>query len=267
MSEPQLRFRRHPVDCGESCITGRFGDVYTVAGRTYRHRGVDYGVPIGTPVYAPAAGDVVPFTNDGSFGVGVCLRHKDGWFTLYAHLSRATVSIGQRVGTGDLIGYSGNTGLTTGPHLHWQLCAVSTFPVDISYSRDPLQYMEEGDAMADARDVIEELRRNKALRDALVALLLDEGPVHLELDTAKWDAWRRSLRVPDATGQVDVRRVLADISQRALGTPDIERGLAALRWRATAGPEWAEVLRLIDQLRQALARVAQRADPALSPPV
>jgi hypothetical protein len=127
--------------------------------------------------------------------------------------------------------------------------------------------MEEGDAMADARDVIEELRRNKALRDALVALLLDEGPVHLELDATKRDSWRRSLRVADATGQADVRRVLADISQRALGTPDIERGLAALRWRATAGPEWAEVLRLIDQLRQALARVAQRADPALSPPV
>jgi len=194
MSEPQVRFSRHPVDCGERCITGRFGDVYTVAGRTYQHRGVDYGVPVGTPVYAPAAGTSVSFTNDSSFGIAVCLRHGDGWHTLYAHLSRAVVSIGQRVEAGQLIGYSGNTGLSTGPHLHWQLCQTSTFPVDISYSRDPLKYFAtEQDAVADIRQILDELKKNKQLRDELVALIAGEAPIHLMLDPKKREAWRKAV--------------------------------------------------------------------------
>jgi hypothetical protein len=138
--EPQVRFTRHPVD---GPITGRFGEDYG----GYLHRGVDYGVPVGTPVRAPAAGEAVPFVNDGSFGLGVCLRHADGWFTLYAHLSRADVVPGMRVEPGQQIGLSGNTGRSTGPHLHWQLCSSSAFPADIRYSRDPLDYLSEEEPM------------------------------------------------------------------------------------------------------------------------
>lgn len=237
MTEPRVRFVRHPVDCGSLCITGRFGDRYYVAGRSYQHRGVDYGVPVGTPVYAPAAGEVVPHTNDGSFGVSVCLRHDDGWHTLYAHLSSAAVHIGQRVRARELLGYSGNTGLSTGPHLHWQLCSTPTFPVDIRYSRDPLQYLDEGgDAMADAREVIEVLRADKSLRDQLVAAVLEDAPMHLALDSRKREAWRKELGGgTGGGGAIDVRaaidEALRDVARRAeLGTDDLARGLWGI-WR------------------------------------
>lgn len=143
--EPLVRFARLPVD---GPITGRFGAEYVDGARRWLHRGVDFGVPTGTPVYAPAAGRVVEPVNDGSFGVAVALEHEDGWVTIYAHLSRAAVAPGQVVREGDLLGWSGATGMVTGPHLHWQLCRDRTFPVDISASRDPLRYMaEEGDEM------------------------------------------------------------------------------------------------------------------------
>lgn len=130
-------FSREPVS---GPITGHFAQT---EGYGYPHRGVDYGVPVGTPVYAPAAGTVVEATNDGSFGIAVCLDHHDGWYTLYAHLSQKIVVIGEEVHAEDIIGVSGSTGMSTGPHLHWQLCRTPTFPRDIHYSADPLSYMEE----------------------------------------------------------------------------------------------------------------------------
>ena len=145
MSEPTVRFQRRPVD---GPITQQFGDTFS----GYAHRGVDFGVPEGTLVYAPAAGVVAGFTNSQtqwqgqtvrSFGIGVCIDLGDGWWTLMAHLSQSLVNIGARVEAGQLIGYSGNTGVSTGPHCHWQLSDSPGFPVDIAQSRDPLAYMEE----------------------------------------------------------------------------------------------------------------------------
>ncbi len=132
-----MRFGRLPID---GSISGYYLQDYD--GRP--HLGVDFRASIGTPVYAPAAGISVQFTNDGSFGIGVCLQH-DEWFTLYAHLSQALVSVGQMVSEGELIGYSGNTGASTGPHLHWQMCKTSMFPRDVTQNTDPLQYLSTGD--------------------------------------------------------------------------------------------------------------------------
>ena len=145
MSEPLVRFGRRPVD---GPITQAFGDTYS----GYPHRGTDFGVPEGTPVYAPCAGTVTQFTNSQtqwqgktvrSFGIGVCLAVGDGWWLLMAHLSQSLVNIGDVVREGQIIGYSGNTGVSTGPHLHWQLSDSPAFPTDIAQSRDPLAYMEE----------------------------------------------------------------------------------------------------------------------------
>lgn len=142
MNEPQVRFRVLPVSCP---VTGRFGEWYTAGARRWQHRGVDFGCPVGTTVRAPADGVVVPFANDGSFGIGVCLRHADGWHTLYAHLSARAVADGQAVRAGDVIGMTGATGFVTGPHLHWQLCRSADFPADIDQSRDPLRYYAAGE--------------------------------------------------------------------------------------------------------------------------
>lgn len=145
MSEPTVRFSRRPVD---GPITQAFGDTFS----SYPHRGVDFGVPEGTPVYAPCDGTVTQFTNSytqwqgkdvRSFGIGVCLAVEPGWWLLMAHLSQSLVNVGDVVKEGQIIGYSGNTGVSTGPHLHWQLSDSPAFPTDISQSRDPLAYMEE----------------------------------------------------------------------------------------------------------------------------
>jgi len=87
------------------------------------HNGIDYGIPNGTPVNAGAAGTVaaVSFEN-GGYGNYVKLSHMDGqksYFTYYAHLSSAAVSAGQKVKAGTVLGYSNNTGASTGPHLHF----------------------------------------------------------------------------------------------------------------------------------------------------
>lgn len=145
MNEPSVRFACLPVD---GPITQKFGD--TAMG--YPHRGCDFGVPEGTPVKAPADGTVTQFTNSQtqwqgqtvrSFGIGVCLAVGDGWWILLAHLSQSLVNIGDIVRAGQVIGYSGNTGVSTGPHLHYQLSDSPAFPTDISQSRDPLAYMED----------------------------------------------------------------------------------------------------------------------------
>lgn len=136
----ELRFARLPVD---GPMTGGFGAPYG----GYLHRGVDYGVPEGTPVYAPADGIVVSYFNpSGSFGTAVCLNHVGTpWYSLYAHLSSKVVNVGQMVKAGDLLGYSGNTGVSSGPHLHWQVCLSSNFPTDISQSADPLSFYHPED--------------------------------------------------------------------------------------------------------------------------
>lgn len=145
MSEPTVRFSRRPVD---GPITQAFGDTFS----GYPHRGCDFGVPEGTPIYAPCDGTVTQFTNSytqwrgqqvRSFGIGVCLAIEPGWWLLMAHLSQSLVNIGDVVKEGQIIGYSGNTGVSTGPHLHVQLSDSPAFPTDIAQSRDFLAFMEE----------------------------------------------------------------------------------------------------------------------------
>ncbi len=100
------------------------------AGRAY-HPGIDFGTPRGTPIYAPLAGTVRATGNTDlvpgcySWGKWTLLDHANGLTTLYAHQDVISVSAGQKVGTGEIIGYTGNTGYSTGPHLHFTVYAKS----------------------------------------------------------------------------------------------------------------------------------------------
>lgn len=97
-------------------------------GRAY-HPGVDFGVPQGTKIFAPLGGTVRATGNTDavpgcySWGKWTLIDHANGLSTLYAHQSVISVSPGQSVSTGDVIGYSGNTGYSTGPHLHFTVYA------------------------------------------------------------------------------------------------------------------------------------------------
>ncbi len=118
---PQQRTFGFPVTHPE--ITGVFGETGGV--RTRAHRGLDFRGRRGTPVHAPAAGTVVAATTlyQGSpnYGTVVVLDHGDGWQSLYAHLDRFDVSVGDHVSIGEQIGRVGTTGKVTGPHLHMEL--------------------------------------------------------------------------------------------------------------------------------------------------
>jgi murein DD-endopeptidase MepM/ murein hydrolase activator NlpD len=113
------------------------------------HNGIDYGIPNGTPVNAAAAGTVaaVSFEN-GGYGNYVKLSHVDGsktYYTYYAHLASAAVSAGQKVKAGTVVGYSNNTGASTGPHLHFGLKIDGQNPTFKGYV-DPMPYFSTDDS-------------------------------------------------------------------------------------------------------------------------
>lgn len=90
------------------------------------HYGLDFTSPIGTPIYATGDAYVeyaIPSTEKASQGYGnvIILNHSYGYKTLYAHMSRFNIKKGQKVKRGEIIGYVGSTGLSTGPHLHYEV--------------------------------------------------------------------------------------------------------------------------------------------------
>ena len=124
---------RRPVD--EMRLTSSFGhrsDPFT--GRRARHNGIDIPGPVGTPIYATADGYVSKAEWFSSYGNFISLEHGAQLQTRYAHMSRMTVSAGQRVKKGDIIGYVGSTGRSTGPHLHYEVRIAGS-------AVNPLPYM------------------------------------------------------------------------------------------------------------------------------
>ncbi|MGL4826385.1 MAG: M23 family metallopeptidase [Vibrionaceae bacterium] len=97
--------------------------VHPVTGKLAFHKGLDLAMPTGTPVYSTADGVVEEkfVSQTKGYGNMLKIRHAFGFMTLYAHLDRFNVQPGQFVKKGDLIAWSGNTGLSTGPHLHYEV--------------------------------------------------------------------------------------------------------------------------------------------------
>lgn len=131
--QPGTRVLQWPLE--RITITQLFGSTEFAArnpsvygGRPY-HSGVDFGAPVGTPLYAPLSGTITHTGNTDaipgcySWGRWVLLKHDNGLTSLFAHLSSVSVKPGDRVETGDIIANTGNTGFSTGPHLHYTLYA------------------------------------------------------------------------------------------------------------------------------------------------
>lgn len=98
------------------------------------HSGIDIAAPTGMAVLASAPGKVRYVGMYAGYGQTIYVEHKDGWATVYAHLSRTSVRPGQTVPQGAVIGAVGNTGRSTGPHLHFEIRYKET-PVN------PLNYL------------------------------------------------------------------------------------------------------------------------------
>ena len=88
---------------------GRWGTV---------HQGLDIAAPIGTPIHVPMAGTVIDSGPASGFGMWVRVQHGDGTITVYGHINRSLVRVGQRSAAGQVIAETGNRGQSTGPHLH-----------------------------------------------------------------------------------------------------------------------------------------------------
>ena len=103
-------------------VTSGFGNRrHPILGYTRKHNGVDYGLPRGTPVWTVGDGRVVRAGWNGGYGNFISIKHSNGWVSQYAHLDKIHVKLGQRVSQKEIIGRVGSTGMSTGPHLHYEL--------------------------------------------------------------------------------------------------------------------------------------------------
>lgn len=94
---------------------------HPITGRVKMHHGVDVAMPVGTELVAPADGEVVHKGSGASGGFTLILKHAVDLYTVYYHLAKPSMlSVGTQVRAGQLIAYSGDTGLSSGPHLHWE---------------------------------------------------------------------------------------------------------------------------------------------------
>lgn len=121
-------------------LTSDYGmRTHPVVGGRRNHKGVDLAAPTGTPVFATADGVVSRADVFSTYGLYISLQHGAALETRYAHLSRLAVAAGQRVNKGDIIGYVGSTGRSTGPHLHYEVRMDGV-------AVNPIPYMVESEA-------------------------------------------------------------------------------------------------------------------------
>jgi murein DD-endopeptidase MepM/ murein hydrolase activator NlpD len=128
-------------------LTSNYGmRTHPVLGGRRNHTGIDLAAPTGTPIYATADGVIGRADWYSSYGLYISINHGASMETRYAHLSRLAVAAGDNVKKGDLIGYVGSTGRSTGPHLHYEV-RVDGLAVN------PIPYMVESEAqLAYVRD-------------------------------------------------------------------------------------------------------------------
>ncbi|MDY7115590.1 peptidoglycan DD-metalloendopeptidase family protein [Halomonas sp. SSL-5] len=140
-------FNRYPFE-GRYRLSSNFNPrrKHPVTGRISPHKGTDFAMPIGTPVTAPSDGVVESVRSHYAAGRYVVIRHDNGYRTRYLHLSKPLVSRGERVTMGQRIALSGNTGRSTGPHLHYEVL-VSDNQVDAMKVKLPENKSLAGDRL------------------------------------------------------------------------------------------------------------------------
>ena len=113
---------RTPIDGAR--LSSRFGKrKHPILGYNRMHAGVDFAAPTGTPIFAAGNGTIIKIGRNGGYGKYIRIRHNGTYQTAYAHLSKYSRGMrnGKRVIQGQVIGYVGSTGVSTGPHLHYEV--------------------------------------------------------------------------------------------------------------------------------------------------
>lgn len=124
-----------PIARGTDRLVSGFGyRIHPIFKRLRMHTGVDFAAPTGTPIFATGNGVIVKAERDHSgYGLMVEIDHGFGYRTLYAHLSKISVRVGQRVSRGEVLGLVGSTGLSVGPHLHYEVIRNGRTVNPVSY--------------------------------------------------------------------------------------------------------------------------------------
>jgi murein DD-endopeptidase MepM/ murein hydrolase activator NlpD len=108
--------------------------IHPISGKRKMHEGVDMSAPQGTPIYAAKSGKVTRTSYQaGGAGYYVSINHGDGFTSVYMHMTHYIVSPGQYVNAGQVIGYVGSTGGSTGPHLHFGIAYNGTYVNPMKY--------------------------------------------------------------------------------------------------------------------------------------
>lgn len=116
---------------------GSFGmRLHPILKRMKMHNGIDINTDRGTTVYAPGNGRVLQVGKNGGYGLSVEIDHGFGYTTIYGHLSKSKVKVGQKVKRGDVIALTGNSGLSSGPHLHYEV-------IHNGVAQDPYEFFFE----------------------------------------------------------------------------------------------------------------------------
>jgi murein DD-endopeptidase MepM/ murein hydrolase activator NlpD len=171
--------------------------VHPITGKRTFHHGVDVALPNGTPLTAPADGVVVHKNRTASAGFNLILRHEGTWHTVYYHLQKPShLALGATVKTGDNIALSGNTGASTGPHLHWELRKSRTWGDTV----DPMPYLVSGETSQPALTVEEtpefvtEIASTPQQRPVRKPRPFPKRPAHLQPTLASIFNLRRNMK-------------------------------------------------------------------------
>lgn len=139
------------------------------SGKTVFHRGIDIAVPIGTPVRATRKGRVVFSGDRGGYGSTVIIEHDNGDRTLYGHNAMIRVSPGEQVESGTVVAFSGNSGKSTGPHVHFELIPSGRPDTEVT--------MTEEQTTSDQRVAVNEQRHHleQQMDDSVKSILRTIG--------------------------------------------------------------------------------------------
>ncbi len=190
---PRKAFFRTPVNFTRISSYFNLKRKHPVLNRIRAHRGIDYAAPQGTPVKATGDGKVAFVGANGGYGKTVVLQHGEKYSTLYAHLSRFSRGIrrGKAIRQGELIGFVGQTGLATGPHLHYE------FRVN-GVHQNPL--------------TVELPKAVPLSRNQLIAFKLQTNPLIAKLDEIAGELAKGH---PSTTQELTDRRLLVMAAERA----------------------------------------------------
>ena len=155
-------FLKSPLQFSRITSGFTYARPHPILGGTRPHLAIDYGAPVGTPVWAVADGTVKSAGWNGGNGISVLLKHRSGYATMYNHLSRLGGGMrpGARVSQRQIIGYVGSTGLSTGPHLDYRIARNGQFVNPLSEKfipGEPIAAADRPAFTARARDLVRRL--------------------------------------------------------------------------------------------------------------